>query len=202
MKLDVPFFVQSTPLNCGSNALKMVFAFLGEEFDINVLDEKSGIKEGKSLYTVQLAAAAAGLGFRVDFYSIHIDFNEQNLDLEFYKKYSAMTSNDSEFWVNKARESGVKLHEKSVELKKLLSFVTNDSLPIVILDWNVVLNKKEKGYQGHFVPVVGYDEEFVYVHDGGTNNPAPFVPVPRKVFEEARKAEGTDEDILVIHRKK
>ena len=70
-----------------------------------------------------------------------------------------------------------------------------------ILDWNTVLGETEKGYQGHFVPVVGYDIENVYVHNHGFKNPTAFLAIPREVFENARKVRGTDEDIAIIYRK-
>ena len=86
-------------------------------------------------------------------------------------------------------------------LEELLKNVSIDSIPIILLDWNVVKGTKEKGYQGHFVPIVGYDDDNVYVHDHGLNNPRSFLQIKREIFEEARKAEGTDEDIIVIYRK-
>ena len=67
---------------------------------------------------------------------------------------------------------------------------------IKITEW-----AREKGYQGHFVPVVGYDKKNVYVHNHGLNNPLSFLPIKKEIFEEARKAKGTDEDIIVVHRK-
>ena len=46
MKIRVPFYKQTNPLNCGPSALKMVLAYFGKNIDIKILEEKTGIKEG------------------------------------------------------------------------------------------------------------------------------------------------------------
>ena len=83
----------------------------------------------------------------------------------------------------------------------VLGFVNKDSIPIILINWNTIKDKKEKGYQGHFVPVVGYDKQNVYIHNHGLNDAEKFMPVPKKTFDEARKAEGTDEDVVIVYRK-
>ncbi|MBI2043039.1 peptidase C39 family protein [Candidatus Pacearchaeota archaeon] len=198
MKLDVPFYRQTTKLNCGPSALRMVISYFDKDVGIKILEEKTGIKKGKGLSTIQIAIAAGLLGYNVDFYSIHLTFNQENLKLDFVKKYHD-TEIVTEDLVRIARNIGVNLNEKSVPLEELLSFINQDSIPIVLLDWNII-NKKE-GYRGHFVPVVGYDNRNVYVHNHGFNKPKKFLAIKRDTFERARKAKGTDEDIVVIHRK-
>jgi len=201
MKLEVPFFKQTSLLNCGPSALRMVLAYFGEDPGIEVLEERTGIKEGKGILTIQIATAAASLGHRTDFYSKNILFNEENLKLDFYKKYSDMVLQQSKKWVEDARAAGVNIQERTLSLEELLSFVTKDSVPIVLIDWNIIKNKKEKGYRGHFVPIVGFDEQNVYVHNHGLNDTQEFMPVARSIFDEARKAKGTDEDVMAVYRK-
>jgi hypothetical protein len=93
------------------------------------------------------------------------------------------------------------MEERGLSLEELLEKVDRDSLPIILLDWNIIKGMKDKGYQGHFVPIVGHDNDNIYVHNHGLDNPTPFLSVKRDVFEEARKANGTDEDIIIIHSK-
>jgi ABC-type bacteriocin/lantibiotic exporter with double-glycine peptidase domain len=202
MKLKVPFFKQTTPMNCGPVALKMVLAYFGNSFDLRELEEKTGLKDGKAIYTLQIATASALLGHKTDLYSKHILFNEENLKHEFYKNFSEMDLQQSKKWVEDAKAAGVRVKERILSLEELLELVTKDSLLIVLLDWNVVRNQADKGYQGHFVPVVGYDSQNVYVHNHGFNNPQEFMSVPRTVFDKARKASGTDEDIVIVYREK
>ena len=200
MRLEVPFYKQTTKLNCGPAVLRMVVAYFDQDLGLEVLEQRTGIKEGKGISTIQIATAATLLGYKTDFFSKHIYFNEENLKLEFYQKYSDAIQQSKQV-VEEARKAGVRLEERGMSLEELLKNVSNDSIPIVLLDWNVVKGTREKGYQGHFVPVVGYDSENVYVHNHGLTNPTPFLPIKREIFEEARKAQGTDEDIIIIHRK-
>lgn len=201
MKLNIPFYKQTTKLNCGPTALRMILSYFGEDTDIKLLEEKTGIKKGKGIFTIQIASAAAILGYKTNFYSKHILFNEEYLKLDYYKKYSDMNLDLSKKLVEEAKKAGVNVQEKTLSLEEILEFVSKNSVPIVLLDWNIVMDKREKGYQGHFVPVVGYDKKDVYVHNHGFNNPQEFMPISREVFNKARKAKGTDEDIVIICKK-
>lgn len=198
MKLNVPFFNQTSLMNCGPVALQMVASYLGKDVELSVIEKSAGIEKDKGASTTQLAVASAEIGFKTRLISKNILFSEENLELDFYKKYATVSLESSKDWLEKAKKSGVEVEERTANLEEILSFVSEKSLPIVLLDWNVVRGEDEKGYQGHFVPVVGYDEKNVYVHNHGFNNPTPFMPIERGLFDKARKSKGTDEDILVV----
>ncbi len=200
MRLEIPFYKQTTHFNCGPMALRMVIAYLDKDLGVEILEKRAGIKEGKGLMTAQIATAAALSGYKTDLFSKSISFNPKNLELEFYKKYSEEIQR-SEKVVEDAKKAGVNIEEKTLSSEEILKSVNEKSVPIILLDWNVVMGRKDKGYQGHFVPIVGYDSENVYIHDHGTHNPTPFLPIKREIFEVARKAKGTDEDIIIIHGK-
>ena len=91
------------------------------------------------------------------------------------------------------------MEERSLSLEELLSKVSRNCIPIVLLDWSKI--KGTLDFIGHFIPIIGYDEENVYVHNQGFHNTQAFLPIKRELFEEARKAKGTDEDITFIYRK-
>ena len=213
MKIDVPFYPQKNHSDCGQIALKMVLAYFGENLEI----EKIEAMEGRGISTIQIALTAALLNYKTEFYSKSILFNKEHLKKEFYKKY--FEDNPAEQvkkFTEKARKAGVKIKEEKLSLDEILNFTTKDSIPIILLDWNIVkneiadkksINNKKfptelKGYHGHFVPVIGYDDENVYVHNQGLNNPQAFMKIPRETFDKARKSDGTDEDVVIIHRKK
>lgn len=199
IRLEVPFFKQTTPLNCGSAALKMVLAYLGKEIQIDELDKLAGIKEGRALFTIQLACVAQSLGFRTRLYTKHLSFNLENMALEFYKKY-ADDFKRFESVQEEANKIGVESKEKVLSLNEVLSFISEKSVPIVLIDWNVISPKAGRGYQGHFVPVVGFDSEQVFIHNPGLGDSQAFMAVNRELFDKARKANGTDEDVLVISK--
>jgi hypothetical protein len=199
MKFNVPFYKQTTPFNCGTVALKMVFSFLGKDFPIEEIEEKSRIKPGKMVSTLHLAIAALDLGFKIKFFSKYGDVNQENLESEFYKTFA---ENDYlqvvRNLIKELQSKGAKVEIKSIELSELLSYITEDSLPIALIDWNIIKSRKEKGYYGHFVPVVGYDKENVYIHNHGFSDTQAFMPIKKQLFDESRKSDGTDEDILII----
>ena len=198
MKLEVPFYPQTSATNCGPAALQMVLAYFGKQLRLKQIEDSAGIESGKGLYTIQLAIAAARFGFSVRFYTTSLGLNPAHADMTFYKNYASMNESRMASLVCAARSAGIVLEERTVPLKELLSYVHRDSLALGLLNWNTVKGVDE--YQGHFVPVVGYDDEFVYVHNSGLGSGQSFVPIERRLFDKARKAAGTDEDVLVITR--
>lgn len=202
MKINVPFYKQTTNLDCGPVALKMVFDYFGKDFSIEKISKLVGLKEGKGISTIELAIAAANLGFSTRIISKSISFNKENLKLDFYRKYidKNLIKNYKKL-LRKAEELGVIIEEKTIVLNELVSAVREDSILIMLLDWNVVIGKTGKGYQGHFAPVVGYDDENVYVHNHGFQDTQAFFKIKKEIFDKARKAKGTDEDIVIIYRK-
>jgi uncharacterized protein YvpB len=201
MKLEVPFYKQESKNDCGPTALQMVLEYLGKNHSrqelMNLVDsDKSGVT-----YTLGLAVAAAKLGFKVEFYSVCLGFNPSNYELEFYKKEAdeaSLSQQKIERLRKEACRLGIKMQEINLSLKEILSKISKDCIPIVLLDWSKI--KGSSDYIGHFVPIVGYDEENIYVHNQGFLNTQAFLPIKRKIFEEARKAKGTDEDILFISK--
>lgn len=200
MKLEVPFYKQTTKLNCGPAALRMILAYFGKDYELPLLEEKAKIKEGKGVFTIQIAIAAASLGYTSEFYSKQVSFNKENLKLDFYQKYADLIT-QTDLFIEEAKKLGVHVEEKQLTLEEILSKININSLPIILLDWNIVKGTREKGYQGHFVPIVGYDDQKIYVHNHGFTDPTQFLAIDREIFNEARKAKGTDEDIIFIHRK-
>lgn len=198
MKLNVPFFKQTTPLNCGPMALRMAASYLGDDPGIEVLEKETGINEGKGIYTIQIAIASANIGYKSDFYSKHVSFNEENLNHEYYQKFSDMDLERSKILLEEAKKAGINIEEKSLSLEELLSKITENSVPIVLINWNVI--KDKEGYYGHFVPLVGYDEENVYIHNHGLKDTQEFMPINKNLFDKARMAEGTDEDLVIVYK--
>jgi ABC-type bacteriocin/lantibiotic exporter with double-glycine peptidase domain len=72
VKLDIPFYRQTTKLNCGPTALKMVLSYFGKDKEIGVFEDRIRIKEGKGVSTIRIATAAASFGFRTDLYTKYL----------------------------------------------------------------------------------------------------------------------------------
>lgn len=177
MKLEVPFYKQTTPLNCGPAALRMAISYLDKDLGLKIFEDKMGIRKGEGISTIKIAITAALYGYRVDFYSKHILFNEENLKLDFYKQYGDTNLEQSKKLVEEARKAGVNVEERSLQLEEILKFLSKVSIPIILLDWNIIKGRKEKGYQGHFVLIVGYDKENVYVHNPSLEENKKSMPI-------------------------
>ncbi len=199
MKLGVPFYPQTSTTNCGPAALQMILAYFGNPAELSVIEHAARMELGKGLHTIQLALAAARLGFSVQFFTKSLGLNPAYREMDFYKKYSSMTKDRMASFVLEARRAHVVLAEKTFSLGELLSHVQEDSLALVLLDWHVVMGVAE--YQGHFVPIAGFDDWNVFVHNPGPKDGRAFVPIERALFDRARKSLGTDEDCIVISKK-
>lgn len=200
MRINVPFIPQTANMNCGPAALRMVFSFFDKDYAMPELENACGLENGKACGTIQMAIAAAKLGFKAELYSTSLEFNKDNLEEEFYKEYGGedLMEQSLQFFED-ARELGVVFKEISITLDELFMLVSPESVPIVLVDWNVISGKGGI-YQGHFLSVVGYDEKYVYVHNSGPQDAREFLPIEKEIFDKARKAKGTDEDILVIRQ--
>ncbi|MBU0466706.1 MAG: peptidase C39 family protein [Nanoarchaeota archaeon] len=152
------------------------------------------------IFTVQLTTASSSLGHRTKFFSKTLACNPDNFNTDFYKRYAEERAlEQTEKLVRDAKQQGVELIEKSLSLEELLAFVTENSLPVVLINWHVISG--EDSYHRHFVPIVGYDEKNVYIHQHGLRDTQEFMPVARDLFDKARKAPGTDEDVMVVYKK-
>ena len=199
MKLEVPFYKQESDDDCGPTALRMALAFLDRDYSLDEIKKLMNINPKKGVSTIRIAITAAKFGYKTEFYSTSLSFNKENLNLDFYKNYIGESDvNESEQLVSEAKESGILLEERLLKLDEILSKMSENSLPIILLDWNVILSRK--GYHGHFVPIDGYDDDFIYVHNQGSKDTKEYFQIKRDLFEKARKSQGTDEDILFIHR--
>ncbi len=201
MILPVPFYRQTTPFNCGPAALRTVISYFDSDPGIELVESRSEISRGKGASTAQIGIAAASLGYRSRFFSKHLTLTKENLELEFYKQYNSSTIDESKKILERAKSLGVLCEEKTMPLKDILSMITKDSVPILLIDWNVVKGMEEKGYQGHFVPVIGCDDNNVYIHQVAFNTGQSNIAIEKSLFDKARKSQGTDEDVLVVYRK-
>ena len=201
MLLKAPFYIQGKN-ECGPVSLQMVLEYLGTKKDKEYIKKLVNSESSGTTWTLGLAKTAAQLGFKVEFYSSIIGFNPKNYELEYYQKNTDGARN-AETKINKlleeCRKFGFILEERSLTIQEILSKINENCLAIVCLDWSKIVNKDS--YVGHFVPIIGYDEENVIVHNPGADNPKANLTIKKELFDIARKAKGTDEDIVFIYRK-
>ena len=198
---DIPFYKQIEKNDCGPVALKMVLEYPGEKHSIDKLKKLIEPEESGATWSIAIAKSSAELGFKTEFYTKSLGFNPENYKLDFYKRETNLEKAEEkeERFKKECVKYGVKLNEKKIELKEILNKLNENCLAIILIDWGKI--KGSDKFVGHFVPIVGYDEKNVYVHNQGLNNPQPNLAISRELFESARKSVGTDEDIIFIRRK-
>ncbi len=102
--------------------------------------------------------------------------------------------------IEESKSAGVQLFEKQLELKEIEEKISENCVSFVLLNWNIILGGSEDKYNGHFVPITGYDDEYIYVNNSGPYLPEKDLKIKKKVFEKARRSNGTDEDIVFVSR--
>lgn len=199
MKIEVPFYESKKDTDCGPLALRMALAYLGERYTFKKIAKEERQIDTGLVWSAGIARASKVLGFSTKFIST-TNFNPEESDIDYYKKYS----HDKAKIVLKelsdeVKKIGVEVQERNMSLKELLSYVSKNSIPIVLINWYVVAGKE--GFSGHFLPVTGYDEENVYVHNPGLASAMPYLPIKRSIFLRAWESKGTDKDTIVVCRK-
>jgi hypothetical protein len=121
--------------------------------------------------------------------------------MDFFKKYMDEDIEKIKLLTEEAKKLKVKIFEKSIDLTRLLSFIDRRSIPIVLLDWNIVRNREKEGYMGHYVPLVGFDNNSVYVNNGAGRYGKRLQQIDKRTFDKARKARGSEETVLIIFKK-
>jgi len=199
MKLKVPFYKAKKDVDCGPLALKMVLEYFGEKYSIDELSKLEKRLDAGTVWSAGIARAAKKLGFDVKIISTS-NFDLEEDDIEYYKKYA---NNKGKIILKELIEElkglGVKIQEKDMSLNELLIFVSKDSIPIVLINWYVLTGKE--GFNGHFLPITGYDEENIYVHNPGLASAMPYLAIKKDLFTKAWESKGTDKDTIIIYRK-
>lgn len=191
---EVPFELQEDESWCWPTAIKLILEFLWHNISLSELYELTEFK-WDNIPTINLAIAIGKLWHKSDFYT-----------------NSLIVSCWDNNTIDKARKNGVKLDEKSLTLDEIIFYTKKDYLPVMLVDWNIILewlklplDPEILGFRWHFVPVVWYDENNIYIHSHSKRNVDEIIwkniAINKKLFNEARITKWTDEDILIIHRK-
>lgn len=191
---NVPFYPNSSDnTHCFQAGLKMILKFFmpDKDFSFEELDKISMKKEG--LWTWPMAALIwmQENGFDVvDIeifdYRRFIDEGEMYLSEEFGEEVCAAQVKNSD--IDQEREISMKFLEEIVIKKEIPK--TEDIMELMRNGYIVAVNVNSKalsgksGYDGHFIVIVGFDNDNFVIHDPGLpgvrNKKVPF-----EVFERA-----------------
>lgn len=200
MKFDIPLVKQERPFECGAVTLDMVLSYFGEvntKRDYrNLLDQD----DNGVIWTSDLAKTATRLGYKTSMYSKSLGVDERKYDLDFYQEHADELNEAEEkleSFHSEIEDNDGELNEETLTLDNIVDKTSKDNIPIIVLDWGIIDPKNYR--QMHFVPVTGYDEDNIYVHEPHRHVEKHF-PISRNKFNASRKSRGTDEDILFISK--
>jgi len=175
-----------------------------------------GAAESKSVWTVDLAYGLKAYGIK-DFFctTTNNGVDPTHAELGFYSKDFAEDENRVNVLINTAAENGILIEEESVGTDELVRWLSIPGNMVIALVNSVDLRCDScsgffgfrmlscmarylyGGYVGHYVLLQGHlsSGHFVY-HDPGQTHTG--CKITYGEFERARKARGTDEDLVFV----
>ncbi|NPE26728.1 hypothetical protein HNV12_01855 [Methanococcoides sp. SA1] len=154
--LDVPFISGTDPAGCLPYSMKGVCEYYGIPSSLDSINDGLGRKFGEASYFTTGAVFLSGLGLNVDFYC-----NSTSVDSE-----NVYDSSAKFVPLNELSSNGVDLFRENLSLEYIVSSLERGNPSLVFVDGNVLKGEPKKGiYLGHFVTVVGADDENVYLND-------------------------------------
>lgn len=198
MKIKVPFYKSKKDTDCGPLALKMTLAYFGKRYSFGKIAKEEKQTDTGLVWSSGIARASKVFGFPTKFISAS-NFSHEENDIDYYKKYAHNKAKIvlKEIYVE-IKKFGVDVQERNMPLEELLSYVSENSIPIVLVNWFVIAGKE--GFNGHFLPITGYDKINVYVHNPGLANARAYLPIKKEIFLKAWESPGTDKDSIIIYR--
>ncbi|ESN98538.1 hypothetical protein HELRODRAFT_185838 [Helobdella robusta] len=203
---------QHSNWDCGLACVQMIL----KTYDKNIDNFKSvcvRLNLKTSIWTIDLAYILQYYHIAHKFMTITLGVDEAYSKKSFYKDNYDEDSARVEAMFNNAGEAGVNITECSVGMDEIVKHLKSNRPIIVLIDWNIVkwtsslplkcqcfgnVMKKVTSYQGHYILLNGYNEKkkSIYYHNPEKSDVVHNIRLD--VLEKARKAHGTDEDIIFI----
>lgn len=196
---------QSFSWDCGLACVMMVLQHKGMSAP---LEEMMKIAGTKSVWTVDLAYILSRYSVDFTFYTVTDGVRPEYGAEAFYK----LDIDQDMVRVNKLFETApqlnIKIDKRSVDVSEILDCVQRGGMVITLVDKRLlptgstiarlIQQHVAVGFVGHYVIVCGYNPRTrcVLITDPACGEGR--TPVPVAEYEAARKAFGTDEDLLLI----
>lgn len=206
---EVPHVRQMHSWDCGLACALMVLRALGREaHDLKHLQRLCGTT---SVWTVDLAHLLRHFALDVCFLTVTIGANPGFALETFYKETMEEDRKRVNFLFERAAQAGIHIQRRSLTGQELAALVLSGSfLAIALVDKRKFSHPGAgatclpeccgtgAGYTGHYVVVCGYDRsrEVYKIRDPASSSVSHCISA--RALEEARKAFGTDEDLLLV----
>lgn len=212
----LPHDRQAFHWDCGISCLRMVLKYFGKNEKGQLSGHFLALGLKTSIWTIDLAYLLTrfGVGMRMSTLTLGVDKNYAGVD--FYSGHL----NEDDLRVNKmfreAQSAGVTVVQEGVTMETITRHLESRRVILILIDWkklgclhcsprrrsifrnNYAEEKGNRGYQGHFICLTGFDKERNLIY---FSNPAADLPVcvcNAEDLDRARKSYGTDEDIIFV----
>ncbi|XP_027164055.1 protein GUCD1 isoform X1 [Coffea eugenioides] len=211
--VEVPHINQQYTWDCGLACVLMVLRTLG--INSGDIQELEGLCCTTSIWTVDLAYLLQKFSVKFSYFTVTFGANPNFLGETFYKDQLPSDLLRVDMLFKKARDAGINIECRSINGEEIASMVLSGNYIVIALIDQYILSRSWikdvcisgiyddcPGYTGHYVIICGYDaatDEFE-IRDPASSSKHERMTSRR--LEEARKAFGTDEDLLLISLEK
>ncbi|KAG4923338.1 hypothetical protein GLYMA_18G032000v4 [Glycine max] len=209
---EVPHINQIYTWDCGLACVLMVLKTIGvNNCDIPTLAE---LCRTTSIWTVDLAYLLQRFAVAFSYFTVTFGANPNYCIESFYKEELPNDLVRVDLLFQKAMEAGIDIQCRSISAEEIsILILSGKYVAIALVDHNKLSHvlqdvpvpgvfSNNSGYTGHYVLICGYDAgaDMFEIRDPGSSK--KHKRISSKSLEEARKAFGTDEDLLLISLEK
>lgn len=210
--VEVPLINQIYTWDCGLACVEMVLKTIGvNNFDIEALAE---LCRTNSIWTVDLAYLLQRFSVTFSYFTVTVGANPNYCGESFYKEELPNDLERVDMLFQDAVEAGIDIQCRSISEKEISFLILSGKyIAIALVDQNKLSYVRQdvhipgalsndSEYTGHYVLICGFDAgaDMFEIRDPASSRKRK--RISSKSLEEARKAFGTDEDILLISLEK
>lgn len=212
VQIAVPHVQQQHHWDCGLACTKMILQYLGISYD-DFYDVAKKLNFGTSVWTIDLANIMAHYRVRHQFITITLGVDQGYSNKSFYKTNFTNDEKRINNLFNSPEELGISLKQGTISMCDIKEHLARGNPAVFLIDWNKIdcrwcnrsclpnVNLKcLNSYQGHYVVVVGYDDEENTIYYKNPSFKRELCCCSKKTFENARKSYGTDEDVIYVYK--
>lgn len=214
---EMPMVQQCYTWDCGLACLSMVLQYYGASSSEVYTKDLDHQQCGESVWTIDLAYMLARYGIPHHLCTVTLGANMDHARKSFYKSFSKDEERINHLFGD-AASNGVSVEKRSVALEELMEHLSQGRVAIILVDWNQMdclwcnhsliqracmccIEMVNSGYAGHFIVLCGFDRRKGVIFFKNPNAFEDLCCCRFECLERARKANGTDEDILFVYPK-
>lgn len=194
---------QTQNWDCGLACCAMILHTLGlKDYDLDTLEQ---LANTRSIWTIDIAHVLVSCGLTsVSFLTTMVGVNHAHTSSPFYAKTIARDRTRVENLFLSAASKGITIREMSISKEQLQRLLLTHIIILLVdkalLPLSTVPSSATTDFMGHYIVVSGYDEwcDEYLIHDPAAENGCSRIGAD--LLEHARRAQGTDEDVLLIQR--